>query len=117
MLRLLLSPRWLVRHVLLVGAVTVCWFFGRWQLGRALDRHSVLNWSYAIEWMLFAGFAFLMWGWFLRDELRGESAAEPEERPVVQLRQQPVVPVSDEDDPELAAYNRMLADLHRKAQQ
>jgi hypothetical protein len=114
MLRLLLSPRWLVRHVLLVGAITVCWFFGRWQLGRAVDRHSVLNWSYAIEWFLFAAFACLCWGWFLRDELRGEPP--PEEEPAAPVRQRTVVPVSDDEDPELAAYNRMLADLHRKAQ-
>jgi hypothetical protein len=26
-----------------------------------------------------------------------------------------IEPVSDDEDPELAAYNRMLADLHRKA--
>ena len=113
MLRLLVSPRWLVRHVLLVGAVTVCWFFGRWQLGRALDRHSVLNWSYAVEWFLFAAFACLCWGWFLRDELRGGPRPE-EEPPAVPLRQRPVAPpVTDEEDPELAAYNRMLARLHQ----
>ena len=113
MLRLLLTPRWLVRHALLVAALVVCWFFGRWQLGRALDRDSVLNWSYAVEWFLFAGFAVLCWGWFLRDELRGEPTAEPEAYPSVQQRV--AEQVTDEEDPELAAYNRMLAELHRKA--
>ena len=113
MLRLLLTPRWLVRHALLVAAIAVCWFFGRWQLGRALDRDSVLNWSYAVEWFLFAGFAVLCWGWFLRDELRGEPPSEPEAYPSVQQRV--AEQVTDEEDPELAAYNRMLAELHRKA--
>lgn len=114
MLRLLLTPRWLVRHVLLVAALVVCWFFGRWQLGRALDRDSVLNWSYALEWFLFAGFAVLCWGWFLRDELRGEEQ-EPEPDAAEPVHQRVAEPVTDAEDPELAAYNRMLAELHRKA--
>src|SRR3954471_9086970 len=71
MLRVLLSPRWLARHLLLAVALTTCFLFGRWQLGRAEDRHSVLNWSYAIEWTLFGGFALVWWGWHLRDDLRG----------------------------------------------
>ena len=111
MLRLLLSRRWLFRHVLLVGAVTTCWFFGRWQLGRALDRHSVLNWSYTVEWGLFGAFALLCWGWFLRDEVRGVERPEPPVRPSYQPVAQPV---SDDEDPELAAYNRMLAELNQK---
>jgi type VI protein secretion system component VasK len=109
-LRLLLTPRWLVRHLLLAVALVVCWLFARWQYGRAVDRHSVLNWSYTIEWTLFGAFAVLCWGWFLRDELRGPQE-EPEQ---VAPKQRVVTPVSDEDDPELAAYNRMLARLHEK---
>ncbi|HTL24716.1 MAG TPA: hypothetical protein VL281_11855 [Mycobacteriales bacterium] len=110
MLRLLLSPRWLVRHLLLAVALVVCWLFARWQYGRAVDRHSVLNWSYTIEWLLFGAFALLSWGWFLRDELRGPQE-EPEQ---VAPQQRVVTPVTDEEDPELAAYNRMLARLHEK---
>ena len=111
MWRVLLSPKWLVRHVLLVVAVTVCLGFGRWQLGRAEDRHSVLNWSYAVEWALFAVFAVVCWGWYLRDDLRGGADAEPQEpAPPVYL---PVAaPVTDDEDPELAAYNRYLASLN-----
>jgi hypothetical protein len=112
-LRVLLSPRWLLRHLLLVIALATCWGFGRWQLHRALDRHSILNWSYTVEWALFGGFALLCWGWFLRDELRGRDAdpeAEPEPAPRGYL---PVAqPVTEEEDPELAAYNRYLAELN-----
>ena len=111
MLRVLLSPKWLVRPVLLVVAVGVCFGFGRWQLGRAVDRHSVLNWSYAIEWALFALFAVVCWGWYLRDDLRGEPT-EPEEPQPVYLPQ--AQPVSEEEDPELAAYNRYLSSLHQE---
>jgi hypothetical protein len=110
--RVLLSPKWLLRHLLLVVAITTCFFFGRWQLGRAVDRHSVLNWSYAIEWTLFAVFALVCWAWYLRDDLRG-APVEPEEPQPVYLPQ--AQPVSDTDDPELAEYNRYLASLHRGA--
>ena len=113
-LRLLVSRRWLVRHVLLVASLVTCFFFFRWQLGRAEARHSVLNWSYAIQWCLFAAFAVLTWGWFLRDELRGETPDEPRGR-IAPAPQPLPEPVTDEEDPELAAYNRMLAELHRKA--
>ena len=112
MVRLLVSPRWLVRHVLLVAALLVCWYLGRWQLGRALSRHSVLNWSYAVEWFLFAGFAVLCWGWFLRDELRGEEPEAPAPRPTYAAPPPP--PVTDDEDPELAAYNRMLGALNER---
>jgi hypothetical protein len=108
---LLLKPRWIVRHLLLVAAVTVCWFFGRWQYHRAVERHSVLNWSYTVEWFLFAAFAVLCWGWFLRDELRGTPEEAP---PPVEVRQRVAQPVTDAEDPELAAYNRMLASLNKK---
>jgi type VI protein secretion system component VasK len=111
-LRVLLAPRWLVRHVLLAVALVVCWLFGRWQYGRAITRHSVLNWSYTVEWTLFGAFAVLCWGWFLRDELRGEEPVEDE--PVAPPQQRVALPVTDEEDPELAAYNRMLARLHQK---
>jgi hypothetical protein len=112
-LRVVLSPRWLWRHVLLVVAVGTCFVFGRWQLGRAVDRHSVLNWSYAIEWALFAVFALVCWGWYLRDDLRGGAAARPEEPPgPVYLPQ--ATPVTDDEDPELAEYNRYLASLNEK---
>ena len=111
MVRLLLSPRWLVRHLVLLAALTGCFFGARWQLGRAVQRHSVLNWSYGIEWCLFAGFALLCWGWYLRDELRGPT----EDTPAPPVVYQPVAqPVSDDDDPELAAYNRYLAGLNRQ---
>jgi hypothetical protein len=111
-LRLLVSPRWLFRHVLLAAALATCWGFGRWQLHRAIARDSILNWSYTVEWTLFGMFAVLSWGWFLRDDLRGP---QPEEPPAPQRVYQPVAqPVTDEEDPELAAYNRYLAELHAK---
>jgi DNA-binding transcriptional regulator of glucitol operon len=109
---MLVAPRWLVRHVLLVVALVGCFIAARWQFHRAVSRHSILNWSYTVEWVLFAGFALLCWGWFLRDELRGPSESEAEEP--VQVYQPVAQPVSDEEDPELAAYNRYLAELNER---
>lgn len=108
---MLLQPRWLVRHVLLVASLVVCFLGARWQLRRALERDSILNWSYTVEWCLFGAFALLCWGWFLRDELRGVDPDEPE--PPASYQPQAVA-VSDEEDPELAAYNRYLAELDSK---
>ena len=112
MLRLALTPRWLLRHVLALVLVAGCSVAARWQFHRAVARHSILNWSYTIEWTLFAGFVLLCWGWFLRDELRG---APPAVEAPVRVYQPAAQPVSDEEDPELAAYNRYLAALHAKA--
>ena len=109
-MRVLVSPRWLLRHVLVVVAVGTCYGFGRWQLGRAIDRHSFLNWTYTVEWGLFGAFAVLVWAWYLRDEIRGPQPEQDEPAKPVYLPQ--AQPVSDEDDPELAAYNRYLASLH-----
>jgi hypothetical protein len=53
----------------------------------------------------------LCWAWFLRDELRGSPRVE---EAVVQVAQPQALPVTDDEDPELAAYNRMLARLHEK---
>ena len=109
---MLLSPRWLARHVLLAVALATCFLFGRWQLGRAVDRHSVLNWSYAIEWALFALFAVVCWGWYLRDELRGGAEARSQE-PVEPAYLPQAQPVTHDEDPELAEYNRYLASLNK----
>lgn len=109
---MLLAPRWLVRHVLLAVSLGVCYVGASWQLGRALERDSKLNWSYTVEWVLFGAFALLCWGWFLRDDLRGP-VEEPAEPPVVY--QPRAEPVSDEEDPELAAYNRYLQGLNRES--
>lgn len=112
----------------------------QWQrAGSAMG--SALNVGYGLQWPLFAVFFGMMWWRMLRMELRElGGAGEPREvsdAPVGTSLGPPVsvvaaphpaldpvrpspfgsrprvvtLPVTDEDDPELAAYNRMLARL------
>ncbi|ODV02128.1 MAG: hypothetical protein ABT15_26345 [Pseudonocardia sp. SCN 73-27] len=164
MLRLALSPRWWVWHILTLGAMATCAFLAAWQWGRAGSAMgSALNVGYGLQWPLFAIFFGVMWWRFLRLEARriaGKDAdeqvpppveAEPvqevhepapvpppvEAEPVQEVhepapaattpvavdeepedgegpfgvRRKAAQPVEDDEDPQLAAYNRMLAKL------
>jgi hypothetical protein len=80
---------------------------GWWQLTRALSGNS-LSWAYTFEWPLFAG--YLLWVW--RRILREERASGPGAAAGAADADEPVdgAPAEDEDE-ELAAYNRYLAAL------
>ncbi len=114
MVRRLFTPGWLALHVVAVAAVVVCVEAGRWQLHRAQDSGRVLNWSYAFEWWLFAAFAVFLWAKEMVDTLEGRSEATV--LPVDDTPSVPVVVDTFDDDPELAAYNRRLAELHARDQ-
>lgn len=140
-MRRLLTSAWLAGHVLVAVAVVGMLWLGVWQYGRATAGNA-LSWGYTLQWPLFAGFTAFLWVREVRRRLRGEAGAtpsadgrppatrvsptderretaprsgpEPAIRPAVR---QPVVTrravsVSDEDDPELAAYNDYLAWLN-----
>lgn len=146
MLRLALSPRWWVWHILTLGAMATCAFLAAWQWGRAGSAMgSALNVGYGLQWPLFAIFFGVMWWRFLRLEARriagkdaDEQAPPPAEAEPVQevhepapavatpvavdeepedgegpfgVRRKAAEPVEDDEDPQLAAYNRMLAKL------
>lgn len=130
MLRIVFSPRWLVWHVLTLGAMVACVLLGQWQLGRAESTDGTLqNVGYALQWPLFAVFFGFMWWRMLRLELRrtdeakaaepGGVAREPSvpAAPPPPARAKRPAPVSHDDDPELAAYNRMLAELAARDQE
>jgi DNA-binding transcriptional regulator of glucitol operon len=129
-LRLVFSPRWILWHVLTLGAMAACGFLSAWQWHRAGSAMgSALNVGYGLQWPLFALFFGAIWWRMLRMEiakLRAEQAergvaaaprpapasfpAAAEPSPFV-YRQRGVRPVNAADDPELAEYNRMLAAL------
>jgi DNA-binding transcriptional regulator of glucitol operon len=95
--------------------VAGCLGLGWWQIGRAAGGNA-LSFGYAVEWPVFALFVIFMWYREVQMVLRGPAApAEPMRQPLhppetVQLPARPATPEpSTEDDPELAAYNDMLA--------
>jgi DNA-binding transcriptional regulator of glucitol operon len=129
-LRLVFSPRWILWHVLTLGAMVACGFLSAWQWHRAGSAMgSALNVGYGLQWPLFAVFFGAIWWRMLRMEI-GKLRAAQAERAVAEparpasasfpasagsspfaYRQRGVRPVSAADDPELAEYNRMLAAL------
>lgn len=111
-MRRFLTPNWLGLHLIAVLLIGVFLLAGWWQFDRARGG-NLQSWAYVIEWPLFAVFVGAMWVRMVRDELRGpvdEESARPGARATA-----PVYAYEDEDDEELAAYNRRLARLSDEA--
>ena len=113
-----LSPRWLGWHALLLVSLVVLGRIGLWQWDKARAQEDWQNYGYAVQWWLFAGFAVFLWIKLVLDELDPERVRQEEQPapsvppPVLQGR------VEDEDeDDELAAYNRHLAQLAERARE
>ena len=88
-------------HIGLFLAELICipaFFF---EISRALGGNT-LSWAYVIEWPLLGGYAVYMWRKMLREE-KGLDVPR-------------VVDTSQEDDPELKAWNDYLATVHKSAQ-
>ncbi|WP_214406069.1 hypothetical protein [Pseudonocardia lacus] len=134
MRQLILSPRWIFWHVLTLGAMITCGLLAAWQWDRAGSAMgSALNVGYGLQWPVFALFFGYMWFRFLRmaaadlaREREQGAAADgvvepaPAEPPPAPAEPSPfgprpasyrVDPVTDEESPALAEYNRMLAAL------
>jgi hypothetical protein len=134
--RLILSPRWIVWHVLTLGAMLTCGWLAAWQWQRAGSAMgSALNVGYGLQWPLFAVFFGVMWWRMLRmeaaklEEAKLEEAVPPVEEAVAPPvpaprpatapdepspfgpRPRDAAPPPVDDDPELVAYNQMLAEL------
>jgi DNA-binding transcriptional regulator of glucitol operon len=126
--RLVLSPRWIVWHVLTLGAMAACGWLAAWQWQRAGSAMgSALNVGYGLQWPLFAVFFGVMWWRMLRMEAaKLDEAAPPAEEPAAAAplaeplpatpspfgpRPRDAAPPPVDDDPELVAYNQMLAQL------
>jgi len=132
--RRLLTPRWVLAHVLLVLAVAAFVALGLWQFDRAQSgRGTAASLAYSLEWWLFAGCAIWFWAREARAAVRaatgkdeqvatpGTVAAGPgrDGGDVVLppgLRRPSAPPPDEDEDPELAAYNRYLAELHARTQ-
>ena len=113
-MRRLLAPKWLAWHAFALVATLVMLRLGLWQWHRSEATHSAQNLGYALQWPAFAVFAIVVWFRVCRDARR-RARRRPSRRPRRKPRPEPaaaVVPVTDEEDPELAAYNRYLARLN-----
>jgi hypothetical protein len=76
-LRLILSPRWILLHLLALAAVTACLWLAAWQWQRAGSAMgSALNVGYGLQWPLFAVFFAVMWWRFLRMDIAQLDAAD-----------------------------------------
>ena len=115
-MRAFVTPRWLGLHALLVVSLVVLARVGLWQWDRASSGSgSWQNYGYAVQWWLFAGFAVFLYVKTVLDELepeRGPGSPAEVLPPVVQAQ---APPPADEDDDELAAYNRYLRSLHEQS--
>ena len=108
----LLTPKWLLLHLLVAALFVATFFLGYWQLSKAEAGGGAVNWSYALQWPLY-GFLGL---WFYLRMVRIELHRDPDDgepgKDVV-LYQRPRIDTSG--DPELAAYNAYLAELNERA--
>jgi DNA-binding transcriptional regulator of glucitol operon len=120
--RVLLSPRWLLGHVLALAAAAICLRLGWWQWQRAHSgTGSLQNLGYAVQWPAFACFALVFWVRVVRDELRPPrsvpTGAPPQPDPSPAPAPPPALSADDPEDAELIAYNRYLAWLHEQDRQ
>jgi DNA-binding transcriptional regulator of glucitol operon len=126
--RKLFTFKWVLLHVLFLVAFAVCVRLGWWQWDRAKSHSGTMqNFGYALQWPLFAGFVVLLWWRAVRDVLHPKPAdEETAEQPTTQPADA-VAPVAaaasattipalptDDEDPEVAAYNRYLASLYAR---
>jgi DNA-binding transcriptional regulator of glucitol operon len=116
--RRVLAPKWLAWHALALVVAVAFVRLGLWQWHRAVATRSPQNMGYALQWPAFALFAIAMWWRVVRDAVRppGDRPTRRAHPPRRSHRRPlpepaPTVPVTDEEDPELAAYNRYLAEL------
>ncbi len=93
---------WLL-HATVLLVVVACMALGWWQLERALSGNT-LSWVYTFEWPFFAGYAVYMWWKLLHEQADGREGGP--------VGRQSAVDRTEEEDEELAEYNRYLAELH-----
>jgi DNA-binding transcriptional regulator of glucitol operon len=136
MMRRLLTPRWMAFTALMFTAAVVSVWLAWWQLERYEGSGgSFQNLGYTLQWPVFGAFAVYLWWRLLRDAAKSKPPANAntesdvaEENPAVPSvpEQTPAAVQTDQGeakskntvedaDPELAAYNRYLAELTERS--
>jgi len=110
------SRRAVLLHLTALIVVPGCLALGWWQLSRALSGNA-LSWAYTFEWPFFAGYGVYMW-WKILHEQPGDPFESPSGSREDGARTAASPGRDDEqEDEELAAYNRYLAELNAQDQQ
>ncbi|MFI0349146.1 hypothetical protein [Actinomadura sp. 9N407] len=113
-MRRFLTPGWLGLHAV---AIVLCFSFigfGWWQFDRAQAGND-RSWAYTFEWPIFAIFVIVMWIKMMRDELSDDPSTKAPaviEEPAEAALTRSIIRQQEEEDPQLAAYNRYLARLN-----
>ena len=128
-MRRVFTPKWLLADLVVLAAILVMLRLGLWQWHRAESRTGgIQNYAYAFQWPLFAVFAIVLWVKTLQDEVRRPAdtprgGVAPGVHPVeADIIRQPGVRVgittmvvdTDEEDPEVAAWNARFAALNAR---
>lgn len=111
------SRRAVLLHLTTLVVVPGCLALGWWQLHRALSGNT-LSWAYTVEWPFFAAYGVYMWWRIIHEQptkLSQTSSGTVADR---SLTDGPDRHEQDEEeDEELAAYNRYLAQLNATDEQ
>lgn len=116
----LLTPQRILIGLLCLIALVACFGLAYWQWQRFESSSGTFqNLGYVLQWPLFGLFpAFMVWRFRrLARQRRDEDPVAPAPEPVATVDAVKPAPVEHFDDPEdaeLAAYNRMLADLNAR---
>ncbi|MBB5955857.1 DNA-binding transcriptional regulator of glucitol operon [Saccharothrix tamanrassetensis] len=118
----LLTPKRLAIAAVCVASLVVCCGLAYWQWERFSQAGGTFqNLGYVFQWPLFGLFpVFVVWRMRKLADRRGAEDASPEP---VAAAPEPVAtvehvrtPAHDDEDDELAAYNRYLRELHARDQ-
>jgi DNA-binding transcriptional regulator of glucitol operon len=108
----LLTPRWVLGHLVVAALFVATFFLGYWQLTKAEAGGGAVNWSYALQWPLYGFLGLWFYVKMCREEMHRDPDADEPGADLV-LYQRPRIDTTG--DPELAAYNAYLAELNEKA--
>jgi hypothetical protein len=71
MVKMFLTPRWVVVHLLVLTVSVAMVLLGRWQLDVSNSKHfNLQNFGYALQWWAFTLFGILLWLRVMRDAWR-----------------------------------------------
>src|SRR4051812_46144076 len=106
------TRQWMGTHALVLFAVALFLLLGWWQAIRAGEGNA-RSIGYALEWPTFAMIVLFLWIRAMRNEARNPELADKSRTHDAERDVTPD-PIDEATDPELAAYNRYLSDLHRQ---